>query len=76
MCIRDRPSQARWQSHSHIEGESRLGTTKIRNPSCRKHEHRCKRSELELRGPRKDLDIGPRSSRGARSAPLLAQSPN
>eukprot|EP00969_Alexandrium_andersonii_P261128 11544094-Alexandrium_andersonii.AAC.1 len=35
-----------------------------------------RRSELEQRGPGKDLKFGPRSSRGVRSAPLFAQIPN
>eukprot|EP00969_Alexandrium_andersonii_P171289 7571978-Alexandrium_andersonii.AAC.1 len=35
-------------------------------------QNRFRRSELELRGPRKDLDTGTRSSRGARSAPFFA----
>eukprot|EP00969_Alexandrium_andersonii_P261978 11582098-Alexandrium_andersonii.AAC.1 len=38
--------------------------------------NRIMRSDLELRGPRKGLRIGPRSSRGVRSAPVLAQIPN
>eukprot|EP00969_Alexandrium_andersonii_P084292 3718415-Alexandrium_andersonii.AAC.1 len=33
------------------------------------------RSELELRGPISDLNIGPRSSRGVHSAPLCALGP-
>eukprot|EP00969_Alexandrium_andersonii_P369661 15475638-Alexandrium_andersonii.AAC.1 len=38
--------------------------------------HTCfSRSELELRGPRNDLRIDHRSSRGVRSAPFLAQMP-
>eukprot|EP00969_Alexandrium_andersonii_P274319 12124310-Alexandrium_andersonii.AAC.1 len=32
-------------------------------------------SELELRGPTKDLKGGPWSSRGERSAPLFVQTP-
>ena len=35
-----------------------------------------RRSKLELRGPRNGLEIGPRSSRGVRSAPFFAQMPN
>eukprot|EP00969_Alexandrium_andersonii_P088209 3889981-Alexandrium_andersonii.AAC.1 len=35
--------------------------------ALRKMQHRFRRSELELRGPRKGLKIGPRSSRGVRS---------
>eukprot|EP00969_Alexandrium_andersonii_P055053 2426353-Alexandrium_andersonii.AAC.1 len=35
-------------------------------------QHGFKRSELELRGPKSDLGIGPGSSRGARSAPFRA----
>eukprot|EP00969_Alexandrium_andersonii_P118109 5224229-Alexandrium_andersonii.AAC.1 len=38
--------------------------------NCSKH------SELELRGPRKDLKIGPLSTRGVRSALLFVQIPN
>eukprot|EP00969_Alexandrium_andersonii_P089211 3937965-Alexandrium_andersonii.AAC.1 len=34
------------------------------------------RSNLELHGHRSGLKIGPRSSRGVCSAPLLAQIPN
>eukprot|EP00969_Alexandrium_andersonii_P165333 7306914-Alexandrium_andersonii.AAC.1 len=42
----------------------------------RSMKHRFTRSNLELRGPRKDLNIGTRSSRGVRSAPSFAQIPN
>eukprot|EP00969_Alexandrium_andersonii_P016001 700232-Alexandrium_andersonii.AAC.1 len=39
--------------------------------------HHCLRcSELELRGPRNGLELDPRSSRGARPAPLFALTPN
>eukprot|EP00969_Alexandrium_andersonii_P104853 4626192-Alexandrium_andersonii.AAC.1 len=39
-------------------------------------QNRDKSSELELRWPRNGLKIGPRSSRGVRSAPWTAQTPN
>eukprot|EP00969_Alexandrium_andersonii_P308339 13629044-Alexandrium_andersonii.AAC.1 len=39
-------------------------------------QNRFLRSNLELRGPRKNLKIGPPSSRAVRSAPFSAQSPN
>eukprot|EP00969_Alexandrium_andersonii_P070333 3104255-Alexandrium_andersonii.AAC.1 len=39
-------------------------------------QNRFGRSELELRELRNSLEIGPRSSRGVRSAPLFAQMPN
>eukprot|EP00969_Alexandrium_andersonii_P328612 14520459-Alexandrium_andersonii.AAC.1 len=42
----------------------------------RKTRNRVRRSELELRGPKGGLKIGPRSSRRVRSAPVLAQTPN
>eukprot|EP00969_Alexandrium_andersonii_P168966 7467935-Alexandrium_andersonii.AAC.1 len=35
-----------------------------------------RRSTLELRGPRHFIEIGPRSSRDMRFAPLFAQMPN
>eukprot|EP00969_Alexandrium_andersonii_P179247 7924258-Alexandrium_andersonii.AAC.1 len=39
--------------------------------------HNCfKCSEVELRGPMNGLNMGPRSSRGMRSAPLFAPIPN
>eukprot|EP00969_Alexandrium_andersonii_P167510 7405012-Alexandrium_andersonii.AAC.1 len=41
-----------------------------------KTQNRFKRSNLELRRPKNGLNIGPRSSRGARSAPFSAQIPN
>eukprot|EP00969_Alexandrium_andersonii_P174463 7713710-Alexandrium_andersonii.AAC.1 len=44
--------------------------------AMRKMKNRFRRSELELRGPRNDLRIGPRSSRGVRSAAFLAQIPH
>eukprot|EP00969_Alexandrium_andersonii_P326466 14425104-Alexandrium_andersonii.AAC.1 len=43
--------------------------------AMRTAQHCFKRSELEPRGPRNGLQIGPRSSRGARSALLCAQTP-
>eukprot|EP00969_Alexandrium_andersonii_P352610 15438051-Alexandrium_andersonii.AAC.1 len=39
-------------------------------------QNRFRRSDLEPRGPKDGLKSGPRSSRGVRSAPLLAQIPN
>eukprot|EP00969_Alexandrium_andersonii_P147785 6534063-Alexandrium_andersonii.AAC.1 len=42
----------------------------------RKLQNRFRRSKFELRGPRNDLEIGPRSSRWVRSAQLFAQIPN
>eukprot|EP00969_Alexandrium_andersonii_P046765 2051837-Alexandrium_andersonii.AAC.1 len=39
----------------------------------RETQNRLRRSEPELRGPRNGLRIGPRSYRGVRSAPFLAQ---
>eukprot|EP00969_Alexandrium_andersonii_P154504 6829516-Alexandrium_andersonii.AAC.1 len=42
----------------------------------RKIQNRFRRSNLEVRGPRNDSEIGPRSSRGVRSAPFSAQIPN
>eukprot|EP00969_Alexandrium_andersonii_P242926 10731568-Alexandrium_andersonii.AAC.1 len=39
-------------------------------------QNRFRRSCLELRGPRSGLKLGPRSSRGMRFAPILAQIPN
>eukprot|EP00969_Alexandrium_andersonii_P122129 5399440-Alexandrium_andersonii.AAC.1 len=39
-------------------------------------QNRLRRSKLELRGSRSSLRIGPRSSRGMRSAWLLALIPN
>eukprot|EP00969_Alexandrium_andersonii_P290432 12836885-Alexandrium_andersonii.AAC.1 len=44
--------------------------------ALRKTQNRLGRSNLELRGPRSGLNIGPRSFRGVRSAPLFAQTPN
>eukprot|EP00969_Alexandrium_andersonii_P018319 801407-Alexandrium_andersonii.AAC.1 len=44
--------------------------------AVRNMQHRLRRSELELRRPRTDLSVGPRSSRGVRSAPLPVQIPN
>eukprot|EP00969_Alexandrium_andersonii_P220465 9737953-Alexandrium_andersonii.AAC.1 len=41
-----------------------------------RRQHRFRRSSLDLRGPRNGLEMGPRSSRGVRSVPLLAQIPN
>eukprot|EP00969_Alexandrium_andersonii_P109106 4813675-Alexandrium_andersonii.AAC.1 len=38
--------------------------------------HRLRRSELELRGAKKSLKVGPRSSRGVRSAPFFTEIPN
>eukprot|EP00969_Alexandrium_andersonii_P112844 4987710-Alexandrium_andersonii.AAC.1 len=35
-----------------------------------------RRSKLERRGPRKDLEMSTRNSRGVRSAQFLAQFPN
>eukprot|EP00969_Alexandrium_andersonii_P009439 412485-Alexandrium_andersonii.AAC.1 len=37
---------------------------------------RSRHSNLELRGPKSGLTIGPQSSRGVPSAPLFAQIPN
>eukprot|EP00969_Alexandrium_andersonii_P049660 2179658-Alexandrium_andersonii.AAC.1 len=45
----------------------------IRSKSMR---NRLWHSTLELRGPRNDLRIDPRSSGGERSAPLFALMPN
>eukprot|EP00969_Alexandrium_andersonii_P054440 2396356-Alexandrium_andersonii.AAC.1 len=39
-------------------------------------QNRNTRSNLELRGPRSGLEMGPRSSRGVRSAQLFADIPN
>eukprot|EP00969_Alexandrium_andersonii_P183079 8089146-Alexandrium_andersonii.AAC.1 len=36
-------------------------------------QHRRRRSELELRGPRNGLETGPQRSGGLRSAPLFVQ---
>eukprot|EP00969_Alexandrium_andersonii_P348408 15405997-Alexandrium_andersonii.AAC.1 len=44
--------------------------------AMRKTQNRFTRSNLELRGRRKDLDIGPCSSHGVRSAPFFAEIPN
>eukprot|EP00969_Alexandrium_andersonii_P211630 9347072-Alexandrium_andersonii.AAC.1 len=43
--------------------------------AMRNMQHLFRRSNLELRGPRKDRNICPRSSRGVRSAPFPAQNP-
>eukprot|EP00969_Alexandrium_andersonii_P250751 11082547-Alexandrium_andersonii.AAC.1 len=43
--------------------------------AMRKQQNRFRRSNLEVRGPRNGLKIGPPSSRGVRSAPFLAQIP-
>eukprot|EP00969_Alexandrium_andersonii_P206079 9105514-Alexandrium_andersonii.AAC.1 len=42
----------------------------------RKLQNRFRRSNLELRGPRNDQNIDPRSSRGVRSAQFFALIPN
>eukprot|EP00969_Alexandrium_andersonii_P373248 15483559-Alexandrium_andersonii.AAC.1 len=39
-------------------------------------QNRFRRAELELRGPRNDLEIDPRSSRGVRSVPSFVEIPN
>eukprot|EP00969_Alexandrium_andersonii_P217503 9607679-Alexandrium_andersonii.AAC.1 len=39
-------------------------------------QHRFRRSNLELHGPRNDLKTGLRSSRGVRSAQLVVEIPN
>eukprot|EP00969_Alexandrium_andersonii_P088658 3911973-Alexandrium_andersonii.AAC.1 len=39
-------------------------------------QNHLRRSELELRGPRNGLEIGPRSSLGVRSARSFTQIPN
>eukprot|EP00969_Alexandrium_andersonii_P079639 3511295-Alexandrium_andersonii.AAC.1 len=44
--------------------------------ATRKMQHRCRRSELELRGPRNGLRIDPRGSRGMRCASLHVEIPN
>eukprot|EP00969_Alexandrium_andersonii_P241681 10672875-Alexandrium_andersonii.AAC.1 len=44
--------------------------------AMRNMQNRFTRSNLELRGPKSGLKIGPRSSRGVRSAPFLAQISN
>eukprot|EP00969_Alexandrium_andersonii_P092181 4070811-Alexandrium_andersonii.AAC.1 len=47
------------------------------DPPTRQNMHiSLRRSELELRGPRKGIEIGPRSFRGVRSVQLLALIPN
>eukprot|EP00969_Alexandrium_andersonii_P005876 255083-Alexandrium_andersonii.AAC.1 len=43
--------------------------------AMRKPQHRLTRSNVELRGPKSGLKLGPRSSRGVRSAPFPAQIP-
>eukprot|EP00969_Alexandrium_andersonii_P000164 7146-Alexandrium_andersonii.AAC.1 len=44
--------------------------------AMRKLQHRFRRSNPELRGPRTNIEIRPPSTRGVRSAPLLALIPN
>eukprot|EP00969_Alexandrium_andersonii_P299292 13231496-Alexandrium_andersonii.AAC.1 len=44
--------------------------------AMREIQNRFRRLNLALRGPRIGLNIGPRSPRGVRSAPFLAQIPN
>eukprot|EP00969_Alexandrium_andersonii_P365995 15467442-Alexandrium_andersonii.AAC.1 len=44
--------------------------------AMRNIQNRFGRSELELRWPGNDLEIGLRSSRWVRSSPLLARMPN
>eukprot|EP00969_Alexandrium_andersonii_P210758 9308875-Alexandrium_andersonii.AAC.1 len=39
-------------------------------------QHRFRRSNLELRGPRNGLQIGPRSPPGEHAAPFFAEAPN
>eukprot|EP00969_Alexandrium_andersonii_P159773 7059725-Alexandrium_andersonii.AAC.1 len=46
------------------------------HPAMRKPQTRLRHSKLELRGPRKRLKLGPRSSRRVRSAPLFVEIPN
>eukprot|EP00969_Alexandrium_andersonii_P207513 9167514-Alexandrium_andersonii.AAC.1 len=48
------------------------------NPQSAMHsvQNRFRHSNLELRGPRKDINIGPRSSRRVRSAPFFVEIPN
>eukprot|EP00969_Alexandrium_andersonii_P248694 10989273-Alexandrium_andersonii.AAC.1 len=53
-----------------------LHSVSIRNPPMRNTQHRARRLELELCGPRDGLESGPRSSRGVRSAPTLVDTPN
>eukprot|EP00969_Alexandrium_andersonii_P216184 9548652-Alexandrium_andersonii.AAC.1 len=44
--------------------------------AMRRMQNRFKRANLELRGPKSGLEIGPRSSRRGRSAPCFAQIQN
>eukprot|EP00969_Alexandrium_andersonii_P017275 755211-Alexandrium_andersonii.AAC.1 len=39
-------------------------------------QNRFRRSEPELHGPESGIEVGPRTSPGLRSAPLLVQIPN